>query len=94
VVSRLRESGAVLVAKLATGELALTTCVWRADEESRGTCRWVARIVGETGVGYCCGTRGFLDRDGDGGSIVEPSEFAASRLKAYAGRVSRWGFMS
>jgi Asp-tRNA(Asn)/Glu-tRNA(Gln) amidotransferase A subunit family amidase len=96
VVSRLREAGAVLVAKLATGELALddvwfggqTKNPWDLSMGSQGSSAGPASATAAGLVGFSIGTE-------TGGSIVEPSGICGvTGLRPTAGRVSRWGFMA
>jgi Asp-tRNA(Asn)/Glu-tRNA(Gln) amidotransferase A subunit family amidase len=96
VVSRLREAGAVLVAKLATGELALddvwfggqTKNPWDLSMGSQGSSAGPASATAAGLVGFSIGTE-------TGGSIVEPSGICGvTGLRPTAGRVSRYGFMT
>jgi Asp-tRNA(Asn)/Glu-tRNA(Gln) amidotransferase A subunit family amidase len=96
VVSRLHEAGAVLVAKLATGELALddvwfggqTKNPWDLSMGSQGSSAGPASATAAGLVGFSIGTE-------TGGSIVEPSGICGvTGLRPTAGRVSRWGFMT
>ena len=96
VVSRLRDAGAVLVAKLATGELALddvwfggqTKNPWDLSMGSQGSSAGPAAATAAGLVGFSIGTE-------TGGSIVEPSGICGvTGLRPTAGRVSRWGFMT
>ena len=96
VVSRLRDAGAVLVAKLATGELALddvwfggqTKNPWDLSMGSQGSSAGPASATAAGLVGFSIGTE-------TGGSIVEPSGICGvTGLRPTAGRVSRWGFMT
>ena len=96
VVSRLRDAGAVLVAKLATGELALddvwfggqTKNPWDVSMGSQGSSAGPASATAAGLVGFSIGTE-------TGGSIVEPSGICGvTGLRPTAGRVSRWGFMT
>jgi Asp-tRNA(Asn)/Glu-tRNA(Gln) amidotransferase A subunit family amidase len=96
VVSRLREAGAVLVAKLATGELALddvwfagqTKNPWDLTMGSQGSSAGPASATAAGLVGFSIGTE-------TGGSILEPSGICGvTGLRPTAGRVSRWGFMT
>jgi Asp-tRNA(Asn)/Glu-tRNA(Gln) amidotransferase A subunit family amidase len=96
VVSRLREAGAVLVAKLATGELALddvwfggqTKNPWDLSMGSQGSSAGPASATAAGLVGFSIGTE-------TGGSIVEPSGICGvTGLRPTAGRVSRSGFMT
>ncbi|HEY4818144.1 MAG TPA: amidase [Candidatus Acidoferrum sp.] len=96
VVLRLREAGAVLVAKLATGELALddvwfggqTKNPWDLSMGSQGSSAGPASATAAGLVGFSIGTE-------TGGSIVEPSGICGvTGLRPTAGRVSRSGFMT
>jgi len=87
VVSRLREAGAVLVAKLATGERLWTTCGLEGRRRIRGPVDGVARIVADRR--RLCDV--VLDRDGDGG--VDCGAIGNLRrhgLKAYGRTRERW----
>src|SRR5229473_7514542 len=96
VVSRLRDAGAVLVAKLATGELALddvwfggqTKNPWDLSMGSQGSSAGPASATAAGLVGFSIGTE-------TGGSIVEPSGICGvTGLRPTYGRVSRHGFMT
>jgi Asp-tRNA(Asn)/Glu-tRNA(Gln) amidotransferase A subunit family amidase len=96
VVSRLRDAGAVLVAKLATGELALddvwfggqTKNPWDLSMGPQGSSAGPASATAAGLVGFSIGTE-------TGGSIVEPSGICGvTGLRPTAGRVNRWGFMT
>jgi len=96
VVSRLREAGAVLVAKLATGELALddvwfggqTKNPWDLSMGSQGSSAGPGSATAAGLVGFSIGTE-------TGGSIVEPSGICGvTGLRPTYGRVSRYGFMT
>jgi Asp-tRNA(Asn)/Glu-tRNA(Gln) amidotransferase A subunit family amidase len=96
VVTRLREAGAVLIAKLATGELALddvwfrgqTKNPWDLSMGSQGSSAGPASATSAGLVGFSVGTE-------TGGSIVEPSGVCgATGLRPTYGRVSRYGFMA
>jgi Asp-tRNA(Asn)/Glu-tRNA(Gln) amidotransferase A subunit family amidase len=96
VVSRLGEAGAVLMAKLATGELALddvwfagqTKNPWDLSMGSQGSSAGPASATAAGLVGFSIGTE-------TGGSIVEPSGICGvTGLRPTAGRVSRYGFMT
>ncbi|HYK78150.1 MAG TPA: amidase, partial [Micropepsaceae bacterium] len=96
VVSRLQAAGAVLVAKLATGELALddvwfggqTKNPWDLSMGSQGSSAGPASATAAGLVGFSIGTE-------TGGSIVEPSGICGvTGLRPTAGRVSRYGFMT
>jgi len=96
VVSRLRDAGAVLVAKLATGELALddvwfggqTKNPWDLSMGSQGSSAGPGSATAAGLVGFSVGTE-------TGGSIVEPSGICGvTGLRPTYGRVSRYGFMT
>lgn len=96
VVSRLNEAGAVLVAKLATGELALddvwfggqTKNPWDLSMGSQGSSAGPGSATAAGLVGFSIGTE-------TGGSIVEPSGICGvTGLRPTYGRVSRQGFMT
>ncbi len=96
VVSRLREAGAVLVAKLTTGELALddqwfegqTKNPWDLSMGSQGSSAGPGSATAAGLVGFSIGTE-------TGGSIVEPSGICGvTGLRPTFGRVSRHGFMT
>ncbi len=85
VVTRLNAAGAVLVAKLATGELALDD-IWFGGPQ--GSSAGPASATAAGLVGFSIGTE-------TGGSIVEPSGICGvTGLRPTAGRVSRYGFMT
>jgi Asp-tRNA(Asn)/Glu-tRNA(Gln) amidotransferase A subunit family amidase len=96
VVERLRAAGAVLVAKLATGELALddvwfagqTKNPWDLSMGSQGSSAGPGSATAAGCVGFSIGTE-------TGGSIVEPSGICGvTGLRPTYGRVSRYGFMA
>ena len=96
VVSRLHAAGAVLVAKLTTGELALddvwfggqTKNPWDLSMGSQGSSAGPASATAAGLVGFSIGTE-------TGGSIVEPSGICGvTGLRPTYGRVSRYGFMT
>jgi Asp-tRNA(Asn)/Glu-tRNA(Gln) amidotransferase A subunit family amidase len=96
VVSCLRDAGAVLVAKLATGELALddvwfggqTKNPWDLSMGSQGSSAGPGSATAAGLVGFSIGTE-------TGGSIVEPSGICGvTGLRPTYGRVSRYGFMT
>ena len=96
VVSRLNKAGAVLVAKLATGELALddvwfggqTKNPWDLSMGSQGSSAGPGSATAAGLVGFSIGTE-------TGGSIVEPSGICGvTGLRPTYGRVSRHGFMA
>ena len=96
VVTRLHEAGAVLIAKLATGELALddvwfggqTKNPWDLSMGSQGSSAGPGSATAAGLVGFSIGTE-------TGGSIVEPSGICGvTGLRPTYGRVSRYGFMT
>ncbi|HXB19941.1 MAG TPA: amidase [Candidatus Solibacter sp.] len=96
VAARLNAAGAVLVAKLATGELALddvwfggqTKNPWDLTMGSQGSSAGPGSATAAGLVGFSIGTE-------TGGSIVEPSGICGvTGLRPTFGRVSRYGFMT
>jgi len=96
VVTRLREAGAVLVAKLSLGALALndiwfggqTLNPWNLDEGSSGSSAGPGSAVGAGLVGFAIGSE-------TGGSIVAPSmRCGVAGLRPTYGRVARTGAMT
>ncbi len=96
VVSRLSAAGAVLVAKLATGELALddiwfggqTKNPWDTSMGSQGSSAGPGSATSGGLVGFSVGTE-------TGGSIVAPSAICGvTGLRPTFGRVSRHGIMT
>jgi Asp-tRNA(Asn)/Glu-tRNA(Gln) amidotransferase A subunit family amidase len=96
VVSRLRDAGAVLIAKLTTGELALddvwfggqTKNPWDLSMGSQGSSAGPASATAGGLVAFSIGTE-------TGGSIVEPSGICGvTGLRPTYGRVSRHGAMA
>jgi Asp-tRNA(Asn)/Glu-tRNA(Gln) amidotransferase A subunit family amidase len=96
VVSRLNQAGAVLVAKLATGELALddqwfggqTKNPWDLSMGSQGSSAGPGSATAAGLLGFSIGTE-------TGGSIMEPSGICGvTGLRPTYGRVSRYGFMT
>jgi Asp-tRNA(Asn)/Glu-tRNA(Gln) amidotransferase A subunit family amidase len=96
VVSRLNQAGAVLVAKLATGELALddqwfggqTKNPWDLQMGSQGSSAGPGSATAAGLLGFSIGTE-------TGGSIMEPSGICGvTGLRPTYGRVSRYGFMT
>jgi Asp-tRNA(Asn)/Glu-tRNA(Gln) amidotransferase A subunit family amidase len=96
VVSRLNAAGAVLIAKLATGELALddvwfggqTKNPWDLSMGSQGSSAGPGSATAAGLVGFSIGTE-------TGGSIVEPSGICGvTGMRPTYGRVSRYGFMT
>jgi Asp-tRNA(Asn)/Glu-tRNA(Gln) amidotransferase A subunit family amidase len=95
VVERLREAGAVLVAKLSMGALAqgglwfggMTRTPWKAEETSSGSSAGSASATAAGLVGFSIGTETL-------GSIVSPSiRCGVVGLRPTYGRVSRYGAM-
>ncbi|HTQ80561.1 MAG TPA: amidase [Thermoanaerobaculia bacterium] len=96
VVERLDQAGAVLVAKLAVGELAwgdvwfggMTRNPWNPEQGSSGSSAGSASAVAAGGVGFALGTETL-------GSIVSPAtRCGATGLRPTFGRVSRHGAMA
>ena len=96
VVDLLREAGAVLVAKLTTGELAggdewfggRTNSPWDPDEGSSGSSAGPASAAAGGGVAFGIGTE-------TSGSILSPSSICgATGLRPTYGRVTRAGVMT
>lgn len=95
-VSRLRDAGAVLIAKLSTGELAYgdlwfggrTRNPWNPAKGSSGSSAGPAAAVAAGLVGFAVGTE-------TGGSIISPaSTCGVVGLRPTYGRVSRHGVMT
>lgn len=95
-VERLREAGAVLLAKLTTGELAVgdlwfggrTRNPWNPETGSSGSSAGPAAAVAAGLVGFAVGTE-------TGGSIVSPaSTCGVVGLRPTYGRISRHGVMT
>lgn len=95
IVVRLREAGAVLIAKLATGEFAQgdrwfrgrTLNPWNTDEGSSGSSAGPGSATAAGLVGFAIGTE-------TQGSIVSPSRRnGLSALRPTHGRISRYGGM-
>jgi Asp-tRNA(Asn)/Glu-tRNA(Gln) amidotransferase A subunit family amidase len=95
-VERLREAGAVLVAKLTTGELAIgdvwfggrTRNPWMPETGSSGSSAGPAAAVAAGLVGFAIGTE-------TGGSIISPAgTCGVVGLRPSYGRVSRHGVMT
>ncbi len=95
IVVRLREAGAVLIAKLATGEFASgdrwyrgqTKNPWNVEEGSSGSSAGPGSATAAATVGFAIGTE-------TQGSIVSPSRRnGLSALRPTFGRVSRSGGM-
>jgi Asp-tRNA(Asn)/Glu-tRNA(Gln) amidotransferase A subunit family amidase len=96
VVSRLNAAGAVLVAKLSTGELALddiwfggqTRNPWDISMGSQGSSAGPGSATAAGLVGFSVGTE-------TGGSIVAPSAICGvTGIRPTFGRVSRYGVMT
>ena len=96
VVERLDAAGAVLVAKLTTGELAFgdnwfggrTNNPWNPEEGSSGSSAGSGSAAGGGLVGFAIGTD-------TGGSILSPSvRCGVVGLRPTFGRVSRYGVMA
>jgi len=96
VVNRLNDAGAVLIAKLATGELALddiwfagqTKNPWDLSMGSQGSSAGPGSATSAGMVGFSVGTE-------TGGSIVAPSAICGvTGLRPTYGRVSRYGVMT
>jgi Asp-tRNA(Asn)/Glu-tRNA(Gln) amidotransferase A subunit family amidase len=95
-VERLREAGAVLLAKLTTGELAIgdlwfggrTRNPWNPETGSSGSSAGPAAAVAAGLVGFAVGTE-------TGGSIVSPaSTCGVVGFRPTYGRISRYGVMT
>jgi Asp-tRNA(Asn)/Glu-tRNA(Gln) amidotransferase A subunit family amidase len=95
VVERLRDAGAVLVAKLSMGALAqgglwfggMTRTPWKPEESSSGSSAGSASATAAGLVGFSLGTETL-------GSIVSPSARCGTvGLRPTYGRVSRYGAM-
>ena len=95
VVTRLNDAGAVLVAKLSTGELAhddiwfggMTKNPWDLSQGSGGSSAGPAAATAAGLVGFAIGTE-------TGGSMVEPAVTTGiNALRPTYGRVSRHGIM-
>jgi Asp-tRNA(Asn)/Glu-tRNA(Gln) amidotransferase A subunit family amidase len=96
VVARLRDAGAVLVAKLSTGELAVgdlwfrarTRNPWNPERGSSGSSAGPASATAAGLVAFAVGTE-------TGGSIVSPaSTCGVVGLRPTYGRISRYGCMT
>jgi Asp-tRNA(Asn)/Glu-tRNA(Gln) amidotransferase A subunit family amidase len=96
VVRRLEDAGAVLVAKLTLGALAMgdvwfggqTRNPWKLDQGSSGSSAGAAAATVAGLVGFSVGSETL-------GSIVSPStRCGATGLRPTFGRVSRWGAMA
>jgi Asp-tRNA(Asn)/Glu-tRNA(Gln) amidotransferase A subunit family amidase len=95
VVTRLEKAGAVLVAKLSTGELAhedvwfggQTKNPWNTQMGSGGSSAGPASATAAGLIGFSIGTE-------TGGSIIEPAiKCGTTALRPTFGRVSRYGVM-
>jgi Asp-tRNA(Asn)/Glu-tRNA(Gln) amidotransferase A subunit family amidase len=95
VVDKLRQAGAVLVAKLAMGELArgaqwfggTTRCPWDTTRSASGSSSGPAAATAAGLVGFAIGSETF-------GSIVSPASVCGiTGLRPTYGRVSRFGAM-
>ena len=96
VVRRLHDAGAVLIAKLATGEMAFgdqwaggrTNNPWRLEEGSSGSSAG-------SGAAPAAGCVGFAIGSDTGGSILSPAvRCGLVGLRPTFGRVSRYGVMA
>ena len=96
VVARLEEAGAVLLAKLSVGALALghvwfegiTRNPWKPEEGSAGSSAGPAAATAAGLVGFAIGTETL-------GSIISPcTRCGATGLRPTFGRVSRYGTMA
>ena len=96
VVERLRDAGAVLVAKLSTGELAVgdlwfggrTRNPWNPERGSSGSSAGPASATSAGLVAFAVGTE-------TGGSIISPaSACGVVGLRPTYGRISRYGCMT
>lgn len=96
VVTRLNDAGAVLIAKLTTGELALddiwfggqTKNPWDLSMGSQGSSAGPGSATAGGLVGFSVGTE-------TGGSIIAPSSICGvTGLRPTFGRVSRYGVMA
>lgn len=96
VYSKLRDAGAILVAKLSTGALAvgaqwfggLTRNPWNVSEDASGSSSG-------SGAAAAAGLVGFAIGSDTGGSIIQPAERnGLAGLRPTFGRVSRYGGMT
>ena len=96
VYSRLTKAGAILVAKLSTGALAvtarwfggLTRNPWNTEQDAAGSSAGPGSATAAGLVGFSIGTD-------TGGSIIQPStRNGVSGLRPTFGRVSRYGAMT
>lgn len=102
VIRKLREAGAVLIAKLAMVELAGGFGYARADASFTGPCKtpwnlayWSGGSSSGSGAAVAAGLVGFAIGSETSGSIVTPAAFCGvSGLRPTYGRVSRHGAMA
>jgi Asp-tRNA(Asn)/Glu-tRNA(Gln) amidotransferase A subunit family amidase len=102
VVRKLREAGAVLVAKLAMVELAGGFGYHNADASFTGPCRtpwntdyWSGGSSSGSGAAVAAGLVPFAIGSETSGSIITPAAFCGvSGLRPTYGRVSRYGAMA
>ncbi len=96
IVEHLREAGAVLIAKLTTGELAggdqwfggRTNNPWKLDQGASGSSAGSGSATAAGCVGFAIGTE-------TGGSILSPSaRCGVTGLRPTFGRTSRYGAMT
>jgi Asp-tRNA(Asn)/Glu-tRNA(Gln) amidotransferase A subunit family amidase len=96
VYSKLRDAGAIMVAKLSTGALAVsakwfggvTRNPWNTNEDASGSSAG-------SGAATAAGLVGFSIGSDTGGSIVQPAERnGVAGLRPTFGRVSRYGGMT
>ena len=96
VVRKVRDAGAVLIAKLSTGELAggaiwfggTTRCPWDTNRSASGSSAGPGSATSAGLVGFSIGTE-------TGGSIISPSSVnGVVGLRPTYGRVSRYGVMA
>ena len=96
VYSKLREAGAILVAKLSTGALAvgaqwfggLTRNPWNLKQDASGSSAG-------SGAATAAGLVGFAIGSDTGGSVIQPAERnGVAGLRPTFGRVSRYGGMT
>lgn len=102
VITRLREAGAVLTAKLAMVELAGGGGYEYANASLHGPCKnpwnpnhWAGGSSSGSGAAVAAGTVGFAIGSETWGSITVPAAFCGiSGLRPTYGRVSRYGAMA
>src|SRR5207247_8343328 len=96
VYSRLTDAGAILIAKLSTGALAvtarwfggLTRNPWNTDQDASGSSAGPGSATAAGLVGFSIGSD-------TGGSIIQPStRNGVSGIRPTFGRVSRYGAMT